>query len=83
MEPLASVLGAWLVTTVSAVLPYARAFAAGAMIFVVAEQLIPGSQREGNVTPGHRWGDSGILGHDGAGRALGKRAAAIRFKNIR
>jgi ZIP family zinc transporter len=49
VEPAAGVLGAWLVVTMSAVLPYALAFAAGAMIFVVAEELIPESQREGNV----------------------------------
>ena len=33
----------------TAVLPYALAFAAGAMIFVVVEELIPESQRGGNV----------------------------------
>ncbi len=49
VEPVAGVLGAFLVVTVRAVLPYALAFAAGAMIFVVAEELIPESQREGNV----------------------------------
>jgi ZIP family zinc transporter len=49
VEPVAGVLGAWLVLTVSALLPYALAFAAGAMIFVVAEELIPESQSEGNV----------------------------------
>jgi len=49
VEPVAGVLGALLVVTVRAVLPYALAFAAGAMIFVVAEELIPESQREGNV----------------------------------
>jgi ZIP family zinc transporter len=38
-----------LVISVTALLPYALAFAAGAMIFVVAEELIPESQREGNV----------------------------------
>jgi len=31
------------------ILPYALAFAAGAMIFVVVEQLIPESQAEGNT----------------------------------
>jgi zinc transporter, ZIP family len=49
VEPMAGVLGAWLVLSSRAVLPYALAFAAGAMIFVVAEELIPESQREGNV----------------------------------
>jgi len=49
VEPVAGVVGAALVIAVSAVLPYALAFAAGAMIFVVAEELIPESQRKGNV----------------------------------
>ncbi|MFO7958720.1 MAG: ZIP family metal transporter [Candidatus Brocadiia bacterium] len=49
VEPLAGVLGAALVLIVKPILPYALAFAAGAMIFVVAEELIPESQSEGNV----------------------------------
>jgi len=46
VEPLAGLLGAYMVVTISALLPYALAFAAGAMIFVVVEELIPESQRE-------------------------------------
>jgi len=49
VEPVAGVLGALVVLTVQALLPYALAFAAGAMIFIVAEELIPESQRNGNV----------------------------------
>ena len=49
VEPVAGVAGAMLVIMISAVLPYALAFAAGAMIFVVVEELVPESQREGNV----------------------------------
>ena len=49
VEPVAGVLGAWAVMSMGAILPYALAFAAGAMIFVVAEELIPESQRNGNV----------------------------------
>ncbi|MFP4055299.1 MAG: ZIP family metal transporter [Candidatus Brocadiia bacterium] len=49
VEPVAAVLGAALVLLMRPLLPYALAFAAGAMIFVVAEELIPESQREGNV----------------------------------
>lgn len=49
VEPVAGVLGAWLVMTMAAILPYALAFAAGAMIYVVAEELIPESQRSGNA----------------------------------
>ena len=49
VEPAAGVLGAWAVIAMATMLPYALAFAAGAMIFVVAEELIPESQRNGNV----------------------------------
>ncbi len=48
VEPMAGVLGAVLVFSMQAILPYALAFAAGAMIFVVVEELIPESQREGH-----------------------------------
>ena len=49
VEPVAGVIGAALVILMQPILPYALAFAAGAMIFVVAEELIPESQRNGNV----------------------------------
>jgi ZIP family zinc transporter len=48
VEPVAGVLGALLVFYIQPILPYALAFAAGAMIFVVAEEVIPESQKEGN-----------------------------------
>lgn len=44
VEPIAGVIGAYLVLVVTPLLPYALSFAAGAMIFVVAEELIPESQ---------------------------------------
>lgn len=44
VEPIAALVGAWLVTFIAPILPYALAFAAGAMIFVVVEELIPESQ---------------------------------------
>ena len=47
VEPIAGVLGAWAVMSMTPILPYALAFAAGAMIFVVVEELIPESQRNG------------------------------------
>ena len=47
VEPVAGVLGAWAVLMMDPLLPYALAFAAGAMIFVVVEELIPESQRNG------------------------------------
>ncbi|WP_089153069.1 ZIP family metal transporter [Algoriphagus marinus] len=49
VEPIAGVLGAFLVMSISQILPYALSFAAGAMIFVVIEELIPESQ-QGNET---------------------------------
>lgn len=49
VELFASLLGAWFVLSMQAVLPYALAFAAGAMIFVVVEELIPEAQVEGNA----------------------------------
>jgi zinc transporter, ZIP family len=49
VEPIAGVLGALAVVSARAMLPYALAFAAGAMIFVVIEEVIPESQREGNT----------------------------------
>ncbi|MFP4353830.1 MAG: ZIP family metal transporter [Phycisphaerae bacterium] len=49
VEPIAGVVGAALVIFVTPILPYALAFAAGAMIFVAAEELIPESQANDNV----------------------------------
>jgi ZIP family zinc transporter len=49
VEPVAGVLGALFVLIARPVLPYALAFAAGAMIFVVVEEVIPESQRGGNT----------------------------------
>lgn len=45
VEPIAGILGAIFVMQMQSVLPYALCFAAGAMIFVVVEELIPESQR--------------------------------------
>ena len=44
VEPISGVIGALLVLKIRFVLPYFLAFAAGAMIYVVAEELIPESQ---------------------------------------
>lgn len=47
VEPIAAVIGAWAVLTFEPILPYALSFAAGAMIFVVVEEVVPESQRGG------------------------------------
>lgn len=44
VEPIAAVIGAWAVMTFQPILPYALSFAAGAMIFVVVEEVIPETQ---------------------------------------
>ena len=53
VEPIAGVLGAWLVLSSKAILPYLLAAGAGAMIYVVVQELIPESQsnkRRGLIT---------------------------------
>jgi len=50
VEPVAGVLGAALVTWIVPILPYALSFAAGAMIYVVLDDIVPESQAEGNGT---------------------------------
>jgi len=49
VEPVAGVIGAAAVMLAQPLLPYALGFAAGAMIFVVVEEVIPESQRGGNT----------------------------------
>ncbi len=49
VEPISAVIGAAAVLMVQPLLPYALAFAAGAMIYVVIEELIPESQLHGNA----------------------------------
>jgi ZIP family zinc transporter len=55
VEPVAAVLGAATVFLAKPLLPYALAFAAGAMIFVVVEEVIPESQASG-------YGDQATMG---------------------
>lgn len=49
VEPIAAVVGALAVTFFTPILPYALAFAAGAMIFVVVEEVIPETQQDNNT----------------------------------
>ncbi|WEG73455.1 ZIP family metal transporter [Vagococcus intermedius] len=53
VEPIAGVFGAILVTKLTAILPYALAFAAGAMIYVVVEELIPEAQQNSSSKNHH------------------------------
>lgn len=48
VEPIFAVIGAAIVMQVLPILPYALSFAAGAMIFIVVEEVIPESQSGGN-----------------------------------
>jgi zinc transporter, ZIP family len=49
VEPVAAVAGAWFVTVAAGALPFGLAFAAGAMLYVVVEELLPETTRSGNV----------------------------------
>ena len=49
VEPIFAVIGAAIVMTIYPILPYALAFSAGAMIFIVVEEVIPESQSGGNT----------------------------------
>lgn len=49
VEPIFAIIGAAIVMIVLPILPFALAFAAGAMIFIVVEEVIPESQRGGNT----------------------------------
>lgn len=55
VEPIGALAGATFVMMTGSILPYALAFAAGAMIFVVVEQVVPESQQNGH-------GDAATLG---------------------
>lgn len=57
VEPIAAVFGALLASTISEILPYTLSFAAGAMVFVVVEELIPESQNDS-----HLYGHSATIG---------------------
>jgi ZIP family zinc transporter len=49
VEPVAGIVGAAAVLTWQPILPYALAFAAGAMIFVVIEEVVPEAQQSGHA----------------------------------
>lgn len=49
VEPIAGVIGALIVSASRTVMPYALGFAAGAMLYVIVEEIIPESQRSNNA----------------------------------
>jgi len=49
VEPIFAIIGAAVVMTILPILPYALSFAAGAMIFIVVEEVVPESQKGGNI----------------------------------
>lgn len=57
VEPVAAVLGATAVAGAAVLLPWALAFAAGAMLFVVSHEVIPESHRQGH----ERWATAGLM----------------------
>lgn len=57
VEPIAGVLGAGAIVAAEPLLPYALAFAAGAMMFVVVDDIIPEAQTAGNG----RWASAGSI----------------------
>ena len=73
VEPIAGVLGAAAVLLMRPLLPYALSFAAGAMIYVVVEELIPESQQGTEHPHVHHRRDAGLCGHDDAGCGAGVR----------
>ena len=51
VEPVAGILGAWLVVYVETILPYALSFAAGSMVLVAVHELIPECQKNQETAP--------------------------------
>ena len=56
-EPISAVIGAILVTFIKPILPFVLGFAAGAMIYVVAEELIP----SGKTSKKDKFGTIGVM----------------------
>ena len=57
VEPISAVIGAILVTFIKPILPFVLGFAAGAMIYVVAEELIP----SGKTSKKDKFGTIGVM----------------------
>jgi ZIP family zinc transporter len=57
VEPIAAVLGVLMIASLSGIMPWLLAFAAGAMIYVVVEELIP----EAHLGSHSHWGTAGVM----------------------
>jgi ZIP family zinc transporter len=55
IEPVGGVIGAGVVSVAASLLPWGMAFAAGAMLFVIVDEIIPDVSQKG-------WGQEGTLG---------------------
>lgn len=77
VEPIAAALTLFTVGMVEPVLPYLLAFAAGAMIYVVVEELIPEAQTPFQL--GHDRRGARIRPDDGAGRRFRLKFSAARI----
>lgn len=82
VEPISAVNGAAAVVFINPILPYALAFAAGAMIYVVAEELIPESQLGHNESDIATIGVMVALRHDMHGCSAGLRKGRTNMINI-
>ena len=51
IEPIAAVLGATAITIAAGLLPWGLAFAAGAMLYAICHEAIPGAHQQGNAHP--------------------------------
>lgn len=58
VEPIFAIIGAVLVGLTTKILPFALAFSAGAMLFVVVEELVPEARNRSTITGAHysTWG---------------------------
>jgi len=71
VEPVAAVITLLLTNVVVSILPYLLAFAAGAMIYVVVEELIPESQTGPHSNVEHYWSSHWFCNYDDSGRGSG------------
>ena len=71
VEPIFGLLTVLVAGHITPMMPWVLAFAAGAMIYVVVEELIPEAHPGGALPHRHRQRHGGLPGDDAAGRAAG------------